>query len=69
MVGRAYGTTSTGLNPEGREWNPHCDINDDSKIDIKDYYLVCKNQEKRIHNYFEDDELGKHVVWVWGKVL
>ena len=42
-VGRAYGTSLEGPNPEGGTYNPNCDINNDYKVDVKDYYIVCKH--------------------------
>jgi parallel beta-helix repeat protein len=39
----AYGTSVDGPNPEGRKYNPNCDINNDLGVDVKDYYIVCKH--------------------------
>jgi hypothetical protein len=25
------------------KWNPLCDLNEDGKVDLKDYYVACKN--------------------------
>jgi len=45
-VGRAFGTSIDGPNPPGRTYNGNCDINNDHKVDVKDYYIVCKNYGK-----------------------
>lgn len=37
----AYGTIIGKPN-----YHPNLDINDDGKIDVKDYYIVCKNYGK-----------------------
>jgi parallel beta-helix repeat protein len=37
-TGRAYGSR-----PGDARWNPHCDINADNIVDLKDYFTVCKN--------------------------
>jgi len=39
----AFGTSLDGPNPEGRRYNPNCDINDDYMVDVKDYYIVCRH--------------------------
>lgn len=42
-VGRAFGTSLEGPNPPGYSYNPNCDIDCDEKINMKDYYQVCKH--------------------------
>lgn len=45
-VGKAFGTTRQGPNPQGRVYSPNLDINDDDKIDLKDYYATTSNYGK-----------------------
>jgi hypothetical protein len=47
-----------GPNPLGRTYNPNCDINGDDKIDVKDYYIVCKR-------YGETDPWTSHIFLVF----
>jgi hypothetical protein len=42
-VAKDYGTSQEGPNPPGGTYHPNCDINCDGKIDVKDYYIVCKH--------------------------
>ncbi len=41
VVGKAYGSV-----PDHPKWDPICDINNDEKVDLKDYYIACKNYGK-----------------------
>lgn len=40
-IALAYGTW-----PGLHRWNPVCDINNDGKDDLKDYYIACRNYGK-----------------------
>jgi hypothetical protein len=43
-VGKAYGSAEPPEpSPPGHPWDSDCDINNDGKVNVKDYYIVCKH--------------------------
>ena len=43
-VAQNYGTVlPPDIPPWNQIWGPICDINNNDKVDVKDYYIVCKH--------------------------